>query len=236
MHRHALASSGLEGEYTVIRAGVADVRVVLARLIEGALDGLNVTMPLKEEAWRQADTLTSEAAAAGSVNSLRVGPEGVEAHSTDVTAFREIFDRHQGERLHVLGAGGSARAALAAWRGRSPSISVVSSSRLGAIVERWPELTVLGWGSAPDGAIVVNATPVGMGGEALPPSIVEGCGVLIDLPYGEAPTPASVMARRIGVEIVDGIDFLAVQAAHCFEWFTGVPVDSAALAAVARNV
>jgi shikimate dehydrogenase len=228
--------AGLPGDYTVIRAGVTDVPAILDKLKERSLNGLNVTMPLKEEAWRQADHLTTEAAAAGSVNSLRLGPGGVEAHSTDVTAFRDLFEHIQGEQLHVLGAGGSARAALAAWEGESASISVRSAQRVGSLIERWPKVSVLEWGAGPEGAIVVNATPIGMRGEALPQGVVEGCSALIDLPYGRASTPASTIAASLGLEVVDGIDFLAIQAAHCFEWFTGFAVDSASLATVARNV
>jgi shikimate dehydrogenase len=234
MHREALRLAGLEGEYNVISAGLADLAGVAGQLMSGVMDGLNVTMPLKEAARRLAGRLTPEAMMAGAVNSLRVRVGVLEAHSTDVTAFQAIFRRHPGaDSLLVLGGGGAARSALAAWTGPLASVSVRSASKIGGLLDHWPDLRVLDWGKSLDGAIVINATPIGMSGESLPEGIVQAAVVFVDLPYGRHPTPA---IARATCPVVDGIDFLALQAADCFEWFTGVPVDSAALAMAARNV
>ena len=234
MHRQAFRLTGLEGEYRVIRTGLADLAGVVDELMAGEMEGLNVTMPLKEAAGRLAERLTPEATTAGAVNSLRVRDGALEAHSTDVTAFQAIFRRHpQVDRLLVLGGGGAARSALAAWTGPPAWISLRSPSMAERLIDQWADLRVVEWGKSLDEAIVINATPLGMAGESLPEGIVQAALVLIDLPYGRQPTPATATAT---CTVVDGIDFLALQAAACFEWFTGAPVDSAALAMAARNV
>lgn len=234
MHREALRLTGLEGEYNVMRAGVADLAGVVGQLMSGVLEGLNVTMPLKEAAGQLAGRLTPEATRAGAVNSLRVRDGVLEAHSTDVTAFQAIFRRHPGaDSLLVLGGGGAARSALAAWTGSPAWVSLRSPSKMARLVGQWPDLRLMDWGRSLSGAIVINATPLGMSGESLPEGIVQAAGVFVDLPYGRHPTPATAKAT---CTVVDGIEFLALQAADCFEWFTGVPVNSAALAMAARNV
>src|SRR5690606_17866597 len=91
---------------------------IVEEIRAGLLDGVNVTMPLKGEAYEAADVLTTEAERSASVNTLRLRDGVIEAHSTDTVAFGEIFDRVTGPaQLLILGAGGSARAALAAWTG-----------------------------------------------------------------------------------------------------------------------
>ena len=70
------------------------------------------------------------------------------------------------------------------------------------------------FGSPVPGAIVVNATPLGMNGESLPSGLLDQASGLIDLAYGPVDPPATVEARRRGLPLVDGVEFLALQAAR----------------------
>lgn len=235
MHRQALEDAGLEGEYLAIQADQRRLEQEVGRLRAGGLDGANVTMPLKEAAADLCDRLTAEAARAGAVNSMRAERGEVVGHSTDVVVFQGLLTGWGDIPLLVLGAGGSARAALAA---AGPTRVYVSArrretaSRLAGLHER---MTILDWGAAVAGAAVVNATPLGMNGERLPEGVLTVASGLIDLPYGETTTPAVAEARDLGIPTVDGIEFLARQAAAAFTWWTGRPVDSGRLARAARK-
>jgi shikimate 5-dehydrogenase len=154
----------------------------------------------------------------------------LEGHSTDVVAFRQVFGRApEGAPLLVLGAGGSARAAVAAWSRDGVHVSARAPGRATVVGAAVP------WGEGLPGAVVVNATPLGMAGEELPESVLAEASFLVDLPYGSAPTPAVVAARAAGLGHVDGIEFLAIQGAASFRWWTGVAVDLDRLIEVARN-
>ncbi len=85
------------------------------------------------------------------------------------------------------------------------------------------------WGEPVPGVMVVNATPLGMNGEALPPGLVEEAAGLIDMAYGAEPTPAVVAARRLGRPAADGLDLLVAQAALSFRLWTGVEADFGAM-------
>lgn len=236
MHRRALEDAGLAGRYETIRADNDRLRAEIDRLRRGETDGLNVTMPLKEDAARLCDRLTPEAERSGSVNALKAEGGLVVGHSTDVVAFSMLLSRWGPSVLHVLGAGGAARAALAA-EGRR-DVAYVSARRpeaAGALTERFEGTATLTWGSVVTGAVLVNATSLGMAGEELPDGLVPAASALIDLPYGPSPTPATRTARHIGTPVVDGIEFLATQAAAAFTWWTGEPVDSVRLAQEATN-
>ena len=86
------------------------------------------------------------------------------------------------------------------------------------------------------GALVVNATPLGMGGERLPEAITATASGIIDLPYGPGETLTVAGARDAGLPHMDGVEFLVLQAAASFEWWTGVPAPIEVMVRAARNV
>jgi len=76
--------------------------------------GLNVTVPFKLEAFDFADRHTPRAQAAGAVNTLAFGPDGVLGANTDGAGFRRDITvnlgcRVRGRRVLPLGAAGRAR-------------------------------------------------------------------------------------------------------------------------------
>jgi len=232
MQREALRLSGLEGDYELIRADRHVFVEVVERLRSGDLDGVNVTMPLKSDAFELADVVTDEAR--GSVNTMRNRKGQIEGHSTDVVAFAELFSVFA-DALLILGSGGSARAALTAWTGAHVFVSARNSDRVAELAGP-VGATVVPWGTGVPGALVVNATPLGMSGEHLPEEVLNNATGLIDLPYGDLETPAVGYARAGNIRVVDGLEFLGIQAAASFTWWTGAVVDSMLLVETARNI
>ncbi len=238
IHKAALSLSGLEGDYRAITADREILVESLADLRKGVMSGINVTMPLKRAAFELSDETTPQARDAGSVNTLRSEEGVIWGHSTDAVAFNEVYDSGDfGEldNLLVLGAGGSAAAALAVTGERNVYLSARNQERAHQLADSLDVAAVIPWGTAVAGALVVNATPLGMYDEKLPDRILDVAGGLVDLPYAARVTSAVVSAREKGVPIVDGFEFLARQAALSFHWWTGVVVDFAKLAEIARN-
>ncbi len=233
IHNTALELAGLQGSYITMRTDVKGLEAVLRDLRAGELHGVNVTMPLKTTALARSDIATPEALSSGSANTLRCRDGMVEAHSTDVETFSKLYSTLDiALPLLVLGGGGSASAAVASWPGERVIVSVRDRTRS----ERLRDVELVPWGVAVPGAVLVNATPLGMNGETLPEGVVETSAVLIDLPYGMGETPAVGTAHRLGIPFHDGLDFLAAQAGLSFRWWTGVAVDSDALVRAAKNV
>ena len=235
-----LELSGLEGEYQKVR--VADeqaLQVELSRLRAGDRDGLNITMPLKTLAARLADSVSPLAGRAGSVNTLmRLGSD-IYGESTDAAVFKELLSTDRFEKrtsILVLGTGGAAAAALAAIAdgeptyvaGRRPHRAAELTDRLGG--------EVISWGTAVAGALVINSTPLGMNGEDLSSDLVGVATGVIDLPYGDSATPAVKSARRMGIGLVDGHEFLLRQAVAAFRLWTGHDIDHRELANRLRKV
>ena len=240
IHRAALREAGLEGDYTAIRADVDVLEETIERLRVGALTGVNVTMPLKEHAFARADQLTAVAEVAGSVNTLKGADGRVEAHTTDAGAFQEILEDEKrfppSLPLLLLGSGGAARALLSVSGSREVYLSARSEEKARALQSEFGAAGVVPWGHGFEGAVIVNATPIGMAGERLSEEIMGGAAGLIDLPYGPEESPAVRSASESGLPRADGVEFLARQARAAFEWWTGEAVHLEPLIAAARNV
>ena len=91
------------------------------------------------------------------------------------------------------------------------------------------------WETAVVEAVVINATPLGMHGEALAAPILRLASAVVDMAYGDEATPAVLEARELGLPVADGIDVLVAQAADAFRLWTRMepPVD--VMTAAARN-
>ncbi|MCJ7725677.1 MAG: hypothetical protein MUP76_04730, partial [Acidimicrobiia bacterium] len=216
---HRVDSAGLA-------AGVNDLRA-------GRVDGANVTMPHKAAAAAMADFADALVTATGAANSLRRSPTApgmVEATNTDVGGLRTAAEAAgislDGTFL-VLGGGGAARAAVAAFGHARVLLSSRSPSS--------GPYPVLPWGDGWSGAVVVNATPLGMAGEALPEGVLDTAAGLIDMAYGATPTPAVAAGRRRGIPVADGLDVLVAQAAISFTWWTGLPAPLEVMQIAARG-
>lgn len=233
-----LGIAGLAGEYRRLRAD----EDVLSRAVEdlraGHWHGLNITMPLKATAAVLADSLSPTAERSGSVNTLVRERRWVRGESTDSWTFRYLVDSgrfNERTAVFVLGAGGSAAAALAALDDeRNVYVASRRAAMAGDLTARLGGEAV-SWGAAVAGALVINTTPLGMSGEPLPDGILDVASGLIDLPYGPKPTPAIEATGRLSLPNADGHEFLLRQAMGSFELWTGVSIDYESVSEVLRN-
>ena len=229
----ALRTAGLPGTFVAREVDQAGLEQAFTDLRSGELDGANVTMPHKQLAAALCDEVTPIAHRASAVNTLvRVGGVIV-GHNTDVAGIREAWDRARlplvGPVL-ILGNGGAAAAALLALEGRE---LFVSSRRPGVAAQLAAGVDVpareAGWGNGVPGAVVVNATPLGMHGEALPEHVGSGASGLFDMAYGAGSTAAVRAFREQGLPVAEGTDMLIAQAAESFRLWTGRVADVSAM-------
>jgi shikimate dehydrogenase len=226
MQRAAMEAAGVTGSYRARRVDEAGLMEAVTEMRRGELDGANVTMPHKRLAATLVDELAPDARRAGAVNTIVWQPERLVGHLTDVAGVRDASEEAglpaSGPVL-VLGAGGAAAAAILAVDGRPLR---VAARRPGAARDLLKRLEVDGedadWGAPWPGATVVNATPIGMSGDRLPPGIVEEAAALLDMAYRADPTYAVVAARAGGIPVADGLDMLIAQGAVSFALWTAL--------------
>ena len=240
MHNAALAAVGLhDWRYQLLPVAPELFDEVVAALPGAGFAGANVTIPHKPAALALAGEASPRACAIGAANTLVFGAGGeIAADNTDAPALIAALPfAADGRTAVVLGAGGSARAAVWAlldagaaevrvWN-RTVQRARDLAAELGATVAERP-------GPAD---ILVNCTAVGLDGsdsfDRLP--VVEdelaGYACVVDLVYTATGTTLVQRARERGVAAVDGLELLIGQGALSFAQFTGVPASIEAMRA-----
>ena len=254
IHNAGYAAAGLaDWRYTAHECAEAELPDFVAGLgPEWA--GLSLTMPLKAAALGVADVASPLAEALGAANTLvRDSERSWRAENTDAPGMVDALRLVVGtvEQVVVLGAGGTARAALAAAKDLGAGSVTVYARRPEAFLELAPVAEALGvrmtgadWAGIGesghgDADVVVSTVPKGVA-DSLAGSIQWRPGtVFFDALYDPWPTPlAAAAAASAGCRVVSGLDLLLAQAVRQFELFTGVtaPVDAMRMAlAAARN-
>jgi shikimate dehydrogenase len=241
IHNAGYAASGLDTwRYERIECSMEQLPGLVAGL--GAQwAGLSLTMPLKEAGLAVAEEVAPLAAALGACNTLVRRPTGGwRAENTDAPGMVDALGWagvSRAGRVAILGAGGTARAALAAAvRLRATTVEVharqaaaVDELRLVAGKLGLPVVEYVPWPS-PDRVaaadVVVSTLPFGVADELATPW--HKSTVVFDAVYEPWPTPLAASALAVGCRVVSGLDLLLAQAVHQFELFTGVeaPVDA----------
>ncbi len=242
MHNAVLAALGLEGVYSRRRVDQRGMTSAASEMRTGELHGANITMPHKGVAASLADGLSTDAARAGSVNTWTLEDRGrLVGHSTDVEAIRRVWVRAglptDGPVL-VVGAGGAAAAAMVALDDRDLWCSARRPEAVSSLAGRVDvPFRLLEWGGSLPGAVVVNATPLGMRGGELPVRLLEESMGLFDMAYvaGGEETGAVRWMRERRKPASDGLEMLAAQAEASFEMWTGHRAPAGLMERVART-
>jgi shikimate dehydrogenase len=242
IHKFWLEKLGLEADYRALRVTAGELPGYFERRRRDPdWRGCNVTIPHKESALSFADRLMPEPLAAGAVNTLARKPDGLIGYNTDMKALLTELAGYAREALLfewpvvVIGAGGAARAVLAALKSEAEEVEVALFNRN---VERGNSvLRELGLSGScraldaplPATGLVVNASSLGMNGfPPLPPNLADVSSPVVDLVYAPVRTDLVKAALARGFPALDGLSILIRQAALAFRHFFGdeAPFDS----------
>jgi shikimate dehydrogenase len=249
IHNAGYAAAGLAGwRYTAHECGAPDLAAFVAGLgPEWA--GLSLTMPLKEVALDVADEVAPVAAAIGAANTLvRLPDDSWRAENTDAPGMVDALlaaGLSTVDEMAVLGAGGTARAAVAAARDLGARVVTVYARRPEAVAELEPVAEELGlslvaaaWaeaGRAGPAPVVVSTVPRGVADPLAGEIAWRDDGVLFDAVYDPWPTPLAAAATAAGCRVVSGLDLLLTQAVRQFELYTGVDAPLPAMRRALRD-
>lgn len=245
IHNTAFMALGLDWVYVPLPVPPGELASALEGLRSLGFAGANVTMPHKTESAALADTLSEDADRLKAVNTFVAGPQGLAGHNTDAPGFDRFLRRDAGfdpagRTALIYGAGGVARAcALALARAGLERLTVAARDAarveglLGALDGFNTEVSPTPFEASGRFDLVVNATPLGAGGEELPlPELGEGT-LVVDLLYRPSVTPLLVTARQAGAGAFGGLGLLLHQAALSFELWTAQQPPMAAMSAAA---
>jgi shikimate dehydrogenase len=245
LHGFWLDETGVDGAYLPLPVRPQHIEQALRALPILGFRGCNLTIPHKQAALSVVDHVEPLARRIGAVNTIVISPDGtLEGRNTDAFGFCESLRdavptwKAIAGPAAILGAGGAARAVVAALVDTGVTeIRIVNRTLAraeaiaGDLATPNTRITVHSWegiGAALRHAgLLVNTTSLGMAGEPaltldlspLPPSTP-----VVDIVYVPLETALLAAARRRGHPVVDGLGMLLHQGRPGFEAWFGMPV------------
>jgi shikimate dehydrogenase/3-dehydroquinate dehydratase type I len=225
IQNYALRRCGIQGRYFSISVKeTAELGSFLEQAVASDARGINVTMPYKQDVLPYLHSLSAEAQRIQAVNTIVNRQGKLEGHNTDFGAFRKVISGMQAGKALIFGAGGAARAAVAALDGWDITVYSRSSEKAEMLLK-----TLGGRADSPGKVsrydLLVNCTPLGMDGvPGRIPDKIAACAfdAVIDFVYSRGRRPFEELARSRGTSYVGGERLLALQAAESFRLWTGV--------------
>lgn len=241
LHNHWLDRHGIDGAYIPLPVHPDQLGQAIRALPAFNFRGANVTIPYKQEVMAYLDEIDPKAKRLQSVNTLVVRDDGtIWGTSTDGQGFIDsLLSQYPmfnftAKPVTILGAGGAARAIIAALLDQGvPEIRVVNRTieRIAEIQGDLDDRRILPANKAEaalDGAgLLINSTALGMTGQSpleldltqLPPDAL-----VADIVYAPLETDLLVRAKARGNPVLGGIGMLLYQARAGFNyWFGTMP-------------
>lgn len=229
IHHGFAAQTGIALSYQKLLAPLDSFAAVIDAFFAGGGDGLNVTVPFKEEAFALSQVLTERAQAAKAVNTLWMQDGQLHGDNTDgaglVNAILALGWSLQGARVLILGAGGATRGVIVPLINAGVTDLVIANrtaSRAQQLVDdllpfvhhaQLSSLSMADLNGTFD--VVINATSASLSGDALllPPTLQFSHAY--EMAYGK-PSSFLQQANQRGAHTADGMGMLAGQAAESF--------------------
>lgn len=245
LHTAAYAALGLaDWEYTATECDTDE----LADLVSGLgpeWRGLSLTMPLKRVALDVADSVSDRAERIGAANTLVSTDRGWHADNTDAPGMVDALGSTEFSAPLILGAGGTAQAAIGALSSlgvSSVAVAVRDTARAGDLVataERFDmALEFVRFDERPrlekmlgETDLLISTLPKGAADD-LTSVPMRPTAVVFDVVYDPWPTPLVMAGQKAGARIVSGLDLLLHQAAHQVRLMTGLAAPVEAMRAV----
>lgn len=227
----AFRRENVNGVYLALHAKAMDD--LMACVNDIPIAGLSVTMPYKEQILKYLDKTDPLTTKIGACNTVVRAQDGkLYGFNTDVAGVvrpLEMRMRLAGTKILVLGAGGSARAAVFGLKERGADVSILNrtagpaqnlakQARAKAI-----NRTML---KKLEFDVIINATPVGMNGNRDPLPISEAefkARYFFEMVYNPAETRMVKIARAKGMHVILGSEMFVQQGARQFEIWSGKP-------------
>ena len=243
IHTRFAAQTGESLAYEAIAVEPGEFPKALKTFRERGGQGLNITLPFKQEAFELAAVCTRRAERAGAVNTLWFDQDtGVCGDNTDgVGLIRDLANSCAltvaSRSVLLVGAGGAARGAACALLDEEPANLVVANrthDKALALVREigeTPRFSAVRLEELEGECfeLVVNATAASLEGKTplISPSVITLQSICYDMMYGPGDTAFVRWGRAHGArDSVDGLGMLVEQAAESFFLWRGVRPDT----------
>jgi shikimate dehydrogenase len=243
IHRQFAEQCGIDIEYRAIECKPGEFDQLTCELALSGGRGCNITVPLKQLAWEQAQRCSARADRAQAVNTLIFEKTDYwYGDNTDgrglVRDLTRVFSSSlSNSRILIMGAGGASAGIVGDLLDQNPKEIIIGNrnhQRAESLVKRFESLGKLTSCSLDQLAdeinfdLVINATSLGHSGRhpVLHDSLIRQNGLCYDLNYGTAAEPLRTHCIEKGIKFQDGLGMLVEQAAVSFHLWTDKTPDT----------
>ena len=230
-HSYSPMIHGMLGyEYGLFEREPEDVADFLKN---GDFDGINVTIPYKKDVLPYLDEIDPLALRLGAVNTIVRRNGRLKGYNSDYFGFLSMVRRTgidvSGKKAIVLGSGGASATVQAVLEDLGAAVVVISRNG----ENNYDNLHLHA-----DGALLVNATPVGMyphtGTAPVDVSRFPRLECVLDVIYNPARTQLLLDSERLGIPAYNGLCMLVAQAVQSSRWFRDKELPDSLIADIHR--
>jgi len=214
----------------------AKVEDLVALISQIPIQGVSITMPHKQAILPYLEHMDPLSQKIGAVNTVTRFEGKLYGMNTDVAGIVVPLQKRielKGAKILVLGAGGSARAAVFALRDKGAEVFILNrTAETAAKLAKQSGAKVLKPEALAKSSfdVILNATPVGMAGNSAKPILTAAdfdkglkAKLVFDIVYNPIDTPLIRLARQQNIPVITGIEMFVQQGVRQFEIWTGKP-------------
>ena len=169
LHNYWIKKNNIKATYDKMLVDGKDLESIVLRVKNNDIQGVNVTVPYKNEIIPFIDILSPEAESTQSVNTIYLREGKTIGHNTDIAGFelslKKIKYDTNNKKILILGAGGVVPSIIFALNKMNVSSIIVSNRTKAKAIDlkkNFQNLEVIEWGNIPDVDMIINATSVGL--------------------------------------------------------------------------
>ena len=232
LHNHWIKKNNIDANYEKQILNAEDLKSVIFKIKENEINGINITVPFKQEVISYLDELSQDAKETRSVNTVYLNNGQMVGHNTDIEGFKLAIKKTdydvRGKKILILGAGGVVSSIIFALQKMKASEILISNrtiSKAENLKNLFQNLTIVNWGQIPKFDMIINATSVGLKVEEkldLDFSQIEKGKFFYDVIYNPKQTNFLKNAKKLGNKIENGKMMFVYQAAAAFKIWHGI--------------
>jgi len=226
LQNYWIKKNNIDAVYKREKLENSDLESLILKIKNKKINGVNVTVPFKKEVIQYLDTLSPEAKATKSVNTIYLQGNNIIGHNTDIGGFelaiKDIKYDLNGKRVLILGAGGVVPSLIFALkRMKVLEITLTNRTRTKAedLSNLFNNLAIIDWGEIPNFDMIINATSLGLNNNDkfnLDFSKLKNK-FFYDVIYNPQDTNFLKIARKFGNRTENGKKMFIYQAAEAFK-------------------
>ena len=242
LHENVFKQLGIDADYNAIQCTEKQFPKIIERLRSGQLNGINITLPLKQSVIPYLDMLSGHARAIGAVNCISVKNGKLLGYNTDWIGFQKALENAKiqvdGTTCIIVGAGGAARSVVYALGMNNVKKFIIINRKIKRaedlkqqILSIFPDVKIdIGKWCELDSkvlyqALIVNCTSVGMEPNvddfSVPDKYLLPSQTIVDIIYSPFRTKLYLVGQSIGAKTLSGLPMLIHQALASLDiWFS----------------